>query len=334
MVGLGKLAVEEVMPAFGACSLSRPVALVSHNPEVAQEVATTYGIDRGRLYDYEGFERIAKDDAIDIVYVLVPNSMHAAYTVRALEAGKHVLCEKPMATSVAEAQRMIDAAKKADRKLMIAYRLHYEPLNMKVMELCREKALGRVVGFTSHNCQTLSAPNIRLSAGLGGGPLGDIGIYSINAARYCLGDNPVEVSAMAHQPPGDPIFREVPESVALTLRFPSGALATCYCSFGAAKSRQYRVLCENGYVDMDPAFEYQGLRLTVMRTDTACGVPERAELVIDEVDHFAAEMDHFSRAVLEGHEPRTPGEEGLADMRVLAAVEEAIRTRRTVRVAD
>src|SRR3954453_15148395 len=334
IVGLGQLALEEVMPAFRACRLSQPVALVSGHSEKAHTVADAYGIEHTSIYDYESFDRLADNPAVDVVYIVLPNSMHADYTIRALKAGKHVLCEKPMAVTVAECERMIAAAREADRKLMIAYRLHYEPFNRKVMELCAEKAFGPVKTFSSSNCQNTTAPNIRLSADLGGGPVGDVGIYSINAARYVTGEEPVEVTAMAHQPAEDPRFREVPESVAFTLRFPSGVLAHCDCSFGSAGGRRYRVHCAEGVIDMDPAFDYRGLRLRVKETKGHGGETLDAEMLLPGVNHFAAEMDHFSDCVLTGKDPRTPGEEGLADMRVIAAIEEAARTGQTVRVAS
>ena len=334
IVGLGQLALEEVIPAFRACRLSQPVALVSGHPEKAHTVADAYGIEHTNIYDYESYDRLADNPAVDVVYVVLPNSMHAEYTIRALKAGKHVLCEKPMAVTVAECERMIAAAREVDRKLMIAYRLHYEPFNRKVMELCAQKAFGPVKTFSSSNCQNVTAPNIRLSADLGGGPIGDVGIYCINAARYVTGEEPVEVTAMAHQPADDPRFREVPESVAFTLRFPSGVLAHCDCSFGSAVSRRYRVHCAEGAIDMDPAFDYRGLRLRVKQTKGDDGETLDAEMLLHEVNHFAAEMDHFSDCVLTGKDPRTPGEEGLADMRVIAAIEEAARTGQTVRVAS
>jgi len=144
VVGLGQLALEEVMPAFRECQLSRPVALVSGHPEKARKVADAYGLEPQNIYAYDNFDQLADNPAVDVVYIILPNSLHADYTVRALKAGKHVLCERPMAVTVAECEQMIAAAQQADRKLMIAYRLHYEPLNRKVIELCAEKALGPI----------------------------------------------------------------------------------------------------------------------------------------------------------------------------------------------
>ena len=321
VMGLGVLAVEEILPAFAQAQRSRPVALVSGHADKAHELAEAYGIGRQAIYGYDDHAAMAGNDEIDIVYVVLPNSLHAEHTVKALEAGKHVLCEKPMAVTSAECRRMIDAARAAGRKLMVAYRLHYEPFNRKVMELCRQKAVGEIRTFVSSNGQTTEAPNIRLSGALGGGPVGDTGIYSINAARYVIGEEPVTVTAMAHRPAGDPRFREVPESVAYTLRYPSGVLAHGDTSFGVGVSRFFRVHGTEGFIELDEAFAYRGQRLRVRR-----GSEREETLLLPPVNHFAAEMDHFSAAVLDDGPVDTPGELGLADMRIIEAIDEAIRT--------
>src|SRR4051794_39549087 len=171
IVGLGQLALEEIMPAFRECSLSQSVALVSGHLEKAHKVADAYGIQHTSIYSYESYDQLRNNPAVDVVYIVLPNSMHAEYTIRALKAGKHVLCEKPMAVTVEDCERMVAAAREADRKLMIAYRLHYEPVNRKVIELCAKKAFGAIKTFSSSNCQNTTAPNIRLSAERGGGPV-------------------------------------------------------------------------------------------------------------------------------------------------------------------
>src|SRR5262249_44549312 len=152
------------------------------------------------------------------------------YTLRGHKAGKHVLCEKPMAVTSTECGRMIKAAKDARRKLMIAYRLHYEPFNLAVMDLCKRKKLGAIQTICSSNCQQVQAPNIRLSKKHGGGPLGDIGIYSLNATRYITREEPAEVTAFSRPFKDDPRFAEVPATLSFSLRFPSGVLANCDCS--------------------------------------------------------------------------------------------------------
>lgn len=221
---------------------------------------------------------------------------------------------------------MISAAKAADKKLMIAYRLHYEPFNLRAMELCKAQKFGKLRTITATNTQVVQAPNIRLSRELAGGPLGDIGIYCLNATRYLTGQEPLEVQAISYQPIDDARFREVSESVAFTLQYPAGVLAHCGCSFGAAESRNYRVECVDGVIELDNAFSYRGQRLQIR---TSSGVTE--EKIVPQ-NHFAAEMDHFSTCILKGGLPRTPGEEGLQDVRIMVAIEEAARSGKRVRV--
>jgi predicted dehydrogenase len=307
-------------------------ALVSGHPDKARRLAQVHGVDAEHgIYNYESFDRIAQDPAIDVVYIVLPNSLHAEFTVRALRAGKHVLCEKPMATSVAEAEQMIAAAQTADRQLGIAYRLHHEPMNLAVMALCRDKAVGEIRTFTSSNCQDVKAPNIRLSAKLGGGPLGDLGVYSINAARYVLNEEPIEVMAFAQQPDGDPRFREVPETVSYLLRYPSGALASCDCSFGTGNSSRYRAVGTKGFIEMDPAFPYEGQKLRVSEQQGEDKV-RLTEPKFKAVNQFAEEFDHFSQSALTRQPFATPGEIGLADMRIVTALNESRRTGQPVKM--
>lgn len=326
IVGLGQLAMEEIMPAFSQCEHSAPVALVSGHPDKAKSVAAHYGIDPKNIYDYKSYDSIKDNPAVDIIYIVLPNSMHAEYTIRGFKAGKHVLCEKPMSATVQEAQEMIDAAKAAQRKLMIAYRLRYEPFNQKMIELCRKKEHGPIRMIEAVNVQDVQAPNIRLSKALAGGPLGDVGVYCINAARYCTGEEPVEVSAMQFAAPDDPRFAEVPDRVTFELRFASGVLAHCGCGFSGAESRQYRVMCSGGWMQLDSAFAYSGQRMHVSHDQ------ELTELRLAHVDHFASEMDHFSQCVRDNKDPLTPGEDGLADMKVMAAVQKSADTGGRVQV--
>ena len=334
IVGLGGLTVEEVLPAFADTTRSRLAALVSGHPDKTRQLADVYGLNDDALYTYDTFDTIESNDAIDVVYIVLPNNMHAEYTVRALEAGKHVLCEKPMAMNSKECRRMIDAARAADRKLMIAYRLHYEPFTRKLIEMCEARELGAIKAIATCNGQVTKAPNIRLSKKLGGGPLQDTGIYCINAAGYVTGEQPISVTARAWQPKDDPSFREVPESVTFTLHYASGLLAHCDTSFGVSESRYLRVQCEQGVIDFDMAYAYRGQRLRVKRGRADDGGASDEELVFRPVDHFAAEMDHFSGCVVDGTDPHTPGEMGLADVRVIEAIEKAVKSGATVDVVS
>jgi glucose-fructose oxidoreductase len=316
IVGLGHLAVNQILPAITRCSQSRVTALVSGRPEKARRLAQVYGVDPKNLYDYDNYDTMARNPAIDVVYVVLPNSMHAEYTIRALKAGKHVLCEKPMANTAQECEQMIAAARAAGRKLMIGYRLHYEPFNQKLVQIARDTAeMGPTRLIAAEAGFSIGDPTQwRLRKKMaGGGSLMDIGIYALQAARYLSGEEPVAVEAMMHSTPNDPRFVEVEENVTFQLRFPSGILANCASSYGAGLNR-WRVFKPGGWAELEPALNYTGLRMRVGRGGS---VEERPQPV---VDHFGAEMDHFSGCLLTGKDPLTPGEEGLRDMRIIEAI--------------
>lgn len=322
IVGLGRLSLEEILPAFGACKYARPTALVSGDPDKARKVAEQYGIDPKSIYDYKSYDKIRDDKAVDAVYIVLPNGMHHEYTIRAAQAGKHVLCEKPMANTSAECVEMIEACKKANRKLMIAYRMQYEPYNRQMIKLCRSKALGPVKMIQALNAQTQGDPNQwRLKKALaGGGALPDVGIYCLNATRYLTGEEPIEVIGRVYNTPDDPRFKEVDETVDFLLRFPSGVLANCSTSYSCHGSKRYRVLGADGWAEMDPGFPYRGLRMKVAKKMADHNANEAAEWQLQEKDQFALEMDHFARCLLDDKRPHTPGEEGLQDMRLIEAI--------------
>jgi predicted dehydrogenase len=329
VVGLGRLAVNQILPAITNCRKSRVTALVSGRPEKARRLAQIYGVDTRNIYSYDNYDDIARNPAIDVVYVVLPNSMHAEFTIRALKAGKHVLCEKPMANTPEECEQMIAAARAASRKLMIGYRLHYEPYNQKLVEIARDSAeMGPTRIIAAEAGFPIGDPGQwRLKKSMaGGGSLMDIGIYALQAARYLAGEEPVAVEAMTHTTPNDPRFLEVEENVTFQLRFPSGILANCASSYGAGLNR-FRVFKPGGWAELEPALNYGGLRMRVMRNGV---VEERPQPV---VDHFAAEMDHFSGCLVTGKESRTPGEEGLRDMRIIKAIYDAALAGKPVSLA-
>jgi predicted dehydrogenase len=328
IVGLGSLAINQILPAFAKCETSKVTALVSGSPEKAQKLALRYGVPEKHIYSYANYDSIRDNPDIDIVYVVLPNSMHAEYTMRAARAGKHVLCEKPMANTPADCQQMIDASRQAQRKLMVAYRVRYEPYNQALIKVVRDKEFGPLkVVLSDHGFNIGNPGQWRLKRAMaGGGSLMDIGIYSLNAARYVTGEEPVEINAMEYTTPNDPRFAEVEETINFQLRFPSGVLANCSSSYGAPFNR-IRVVGTNGWAELDPATSYGGLR---MRAGTYAKVEERIHPV---VDHFAKEMDHLSQCVIDNTEPLTPGEEGLKDLTVMMAIYEAAKSGKTVKLS-
>jgi predicted dehydrogenase len=328
IVGLGNLAINQILPAFAKCEKSRVVALVSGHPDKAQKLAARYGVSPKAIYDYQSYDSLRDNPEVDVIYVVLPNSMHAEYTIRGHQAGKHVLTEKPMANSPADCQAMIDAAQKAGRKLMVAYRCRYEPFNKEMIRMAREQELGPVkVVVADHGFNIGNPDQWRLKKQYaGGGSLMDIGIYSLQAARYVTGEEPVEINAMTYSTPGDVRFKEVEETINFQLRFPSGALANCTSSYGYAGQNKYRVIATKGWFELEPATSYTGLRMKVRRG----GATEDRDL--PQRDHFALEMDHMSECVMDDKTPLTPGEEGLRDGKLMMAIYEAARTGRTIKV--
>jgi predicted dehydrogenase len=333
LVGLGRLTVGEILPAMGKSKHCKVVALVSGDRAKAMKIAAQHGVPDSGIYGYDDFDRIKDNPAVDVVYIVLPNSMHAEYTVRAAKAGKHVLCEKPMANSVAECQQMIDACNQAGKKLMIAYRSQYEPMNRAIVKMVKEKKLGTLKHLITSNSQNSDDPqHWRFKKALaGGGAMPDVGIYCLNAARFISGEEPTEVTAQIYQPKDDPRFTEVEESVTFQLVFPSGFRATCLTSYGDHQSKFMRFQGSAGYAEMDPAYSYTGLKLrTSMLVDGKETVMEPA---IANIDQFAAEMDHMAICVRTDRRPYSPGEEGLQDQRYVEAIYEAARTGRPVKVA-
>ena len=256
LVGLGRLALEELLPAFAECRYARPVALVSGTPEKARLVAAQYGIKPEAIHGYADIPRLRENPEVRAVYVVTPNSLHREQVEAAAAAGKHVLCEKPMATSSADARAMIAACDAARVKLMVAYRVQYEPHNREVIRMLRSGELGAARLIETNNCQVQGDPaQWRLRKALaGGGSLPDIGIYCLNTARALTGEEPVEVFARIHTPPNDPRFAEVEDTVSFMLRFPSGTVANCATSYSAFNSKDLRVRSERGWAGLENAY--------------------------------------------------------------------------------
>lgn len=332
LIGLGRLSVEQLLPAFRESQKARVTALVSGSPDKAKVLAKQYGIAEQSIYDYRNMDRLKDDAGVQAVYIVLPNGMHREYVERSAKAGKHILCEKPMATNSRDAAAMVAASQAARVKLMVAYRIQYEPRHRQVREMIRSQKLGTVKLIEMVNVQRQGEPkqwrhDLKLA---GGGALPDIGLYCLNTSRYLLGEEPVEISAMIHTTKGDPRFREVEENVVWHMRFPSGTLVSCMTGYDSHDSRRYRVHGTLGWVDMDPAFSYNDLRLRYAHAEGA--VEHAEELRIAEKNQFTLEIDHFADCVKKDKMPFTPGEEGVQDHRLMEAIYEAAKTGRTVAV--
>jgi predicted dehydrogenase len=316
VIGLGQIA-GHFLPGVGLTTNSRITALVSGHREKAERIAAQYDVPTNSIYNYENFDEIAHNPAVDAVYIALPNSMHAEYTIRAAKAGKHVMCEKPMATSVADCESMIAACKAANVKLMIAYRCHYEPTNLKAIQIIRDGSLGKVQAIESSFGFNISPQQWRLSRKLaGGGPLYDVGIYSLNACRYLTGEEPEHISAYASTIDRDGRFAEVEENVSWTMRFPTGILASCLTTYGADMPGYFHVYGSKGWLRVDQAFVYEGLRLRAEWPGTTLDELNPAK----DPSHFMAEAAHFSRDIQTNQEPRANGQEGLRDLQYITQI--------------
>jgi predicted dehydrogenase len=332
IVGLGRLSLNQILPALLTSKYSKVAALVSGDRVKALKIAHQYGAPETSIYDYQDFERLGDNPRVQVVYVVLPNAMHREYTERA-RIGKHVLCEKPMATSVPDCEAMVAACKSANRKLMIAYRSQYEPMDRMIANMVKENKLGALRDFVAGNSQNVGDPTQwRLKLALaGGGPMPDVSVYCLNAARFISGEEPYEAVASTARLHDDPRFTEVESSVHFVLRFPSSFTAPCMASYAGHESRFFRVQGPKGWVEMNPAFSYNGLRLR--HGMLADGRNAATEIIIDRVDQFAREIDHMSRCVIDDKMPHTPGEEGLQDQRIIEAIYESARTGRAVKIA-
>lgn len=326
IVGLGRIA-SHFMPGIVASSKAKITGLVSGHRDKAERIAAQYGVPKSAIYDYQNYDEIARNPEIDAVYIALPNGMHAEYTIRAAHAGKHVLCEKPMATGVADAQSMIDACRTAKKKLMIAYRCHYEPTNLRAVQLIRDGSLGKIQAIESAFGFNISPGEWRLDKKLaGGGPLMDVGIYSLNACRYLTCEEPKIISATWSVIDHDGRFQDVEENLSWNMKFPSGVVASCNTTYGAPMQGFYRVHGSKGFLQVDEAFSYEGLRLTANIGGRPTDPP-----TIDEPNrerdpsHFVREADHFAECILANKEPKSPGEEGLRDMKLMMEIYESCR---------
>jgi predicted dehydrogenase len=318
MVGLGRISMQHFMPACKMSERSAVTALVSGHRDKAEKMAAEYNVPPTSIYGYDKFDEIVNNKNIDAVYIALPNSMHAEYTIRASKAGKHVLCEKPMATTVADSRAMIAACKSANKKLMIAYRCPYEPTNMRAIQLIREGRLGKIQAIETANGFNIRPGEWRYTRKLGGGgPMMDVGIYSLNACRYLTGEEPMHVEGKGSVIDHDGRFDEVEENLAWTMRFPSGIVASCNTTYGANMPGFYRVHGSKGWLHVEPAFGYQGQHLKAqIQGDPAIDEPNESR----DPSQFVREADYFSQCIVENREPKTNGEEGLRDMQLMEAI--------------
>lgn len=323
LVGLGNYSKNNLAPALAQTQFCRLAGIVTGSPAKAVEWAKKHNIPKQNIYNYDNFDSIANNPDIDIVYVVLPNSLHKEFTIRAAKAGKHVICEKPMSVSVKEGEAMIAACKAAGKQLAIGYRLHFEPHTLEVMRLAREMDFGAIKHVETHFGFSIGDPTQwRMKKALaGGGPLMDVGIYCIQGARYATGLEPIAVTAQAFKT--NPVkFSEVEETLTWQLAFPGGLVANGSTTY-AFNVERLRVTAEKGYYELSPAYGYGPLK----------GRTSKGEMNFPHALHQIAQMDAFADCLLNNRPTTVPGELGLQDMKIIEAIYQAVDSGRRIEIA-
>ncbi|WP_223651933.1 Gfo/Idh/MocA family protein [Hymenobacter psoromatis] len=329
LVGLGNYSAGQLAPALRQTKFCQLTGVVTGSPAKAAQWQQQYSIAAKNCYDYQTFDRLIDNPAIDIVYVVLPNALHAEYVVRAAQAGKHVICEKPMATSVADARHMLAAMEKAGKKFSVGYRLHFEPHNQEMMRLGQGLAYGKINhlaadnGFKFGSGGTPWRVNKKLS---GGGPLMDMGVYCLQGCIYTKGQVPISITAKFIPNPDPVLFKEVEAGVNWQLHFADGTVADCRTSYAENMQGRLRADAATGWFELAPAFGYGGL---AGQTSDNSG-----KLNLPNINQQAAQMDDFAQCILQNKPTRVPGEMGLRDVQLLEAIYRAAETGQSVSTKD
>jgi predicted dehydrogenase len=321
LVGLGSYSTYQLAPALQQTKQCYLAGIVTGTPAKEKTWADQYHIPPQNIYNYQNFDAIAANKSIDIVYVVLPIALHKEFTIRAAQAGKHVICEKPMALNAAECRDMIAACKKANRMLSIGYRLHFEPYNLEMMRLGQQKIFGAVQTIDCANGFVWGGDTTswRLKKALaGGGGLMDMGVYAVQGARYVTGEEPISVLAREEKTRPD-IFTEVDETIYFELQFPGGAVAKGISSYNK-NLNHLNVKAENGWFELTQAYRYGGME----------GRTSKGSMTFDpNVNQQALQMDDFAKCILQNKPTRVPGEEGLHDMQVIDAIYRSLASGKT-----
>lgn len=320
LVGLGKYSEKQLGPALLQTKHCKLKGIVTGTPAKAKKWQEKYSIPDANIYNYQNFDSIKDNPDIDIVYIVLPNAMHAEFTIRAAQAGKHVICEKPMATSIKDCEDMIDACERAGKLLSIGYRLHFDPYNLAMVEYSKQRTFGSVKKIIADDGLDIE-PNVwRLNQKLaGGGPLMDVGIYCVQGAIYTAGTLPVAVTAKEGKKTDLKRFKEVEQSLTWQMEFPGGVIAECSTSY-AEELNLLRAEAENGWFQLNPAYEYKGLK----------GKTSYSSFTFPQVNQQALQIDDFANCVLSNKKSKVPGEMGLRDVKILLAIYEAARSGKKV----
>ena len=326
IMGLGSYGTR-VAEAMQQCSRAKLVGVISGTPSKVTAWQQKYGIPAKNCYNYENFDRIGENPDIDAVYVITPNALHKDQVIRVARAGKHAISEKPMAINAGEAEEMVRACKAAGVKLLVGYRMHFEPNTVEVIRMRKAGEFGKPLFFQGQSGFRIGDPNQwRLNKELaGGGAMMDIGIYSINGARYMIGEEPVWVTAQETK--NDPVkFREgVDETIQFQMGFPGGAVASCLSTYSMNNLDRFFLNGDDGFAEMQPSTGYGPIK----------GRTHKGELPHPHITHQTLQMDEMAALIFDGRQPIVPvdGEEGLKDMKIIDAIYKAVNTGKKIHLS-
>jgi predicted dehydrogenase len=325
LCGLGRYANYVAEGLRRASRYCRLAGIVTGTPSKAADWKSRYAIPEKNIYNYKNFDEISQNKDIDLVYVVLPNTMHKEYTIRAARAGKHVIVEKPMAITEQDCIEMIQACEKTGVQLAVGYRLHYEPYNMEIKRLGQEKVFGQVrLIEASLGYKTQDASEWRLKKSLaGGGPLMNLGVYCVQCSRYVTGEEPDSLTAQFGPITNKELFKEVEESITWQLQFPSGAVATSTTSYSCHVDRFF-ASADDGFFELSPAISYGPFR----------GRTTNGEMSFPEINQQATQCDEIAKVILAGKDlpQHISGKEGMQDVKILQAIYEAAGSGKSVRL--
>jgi len=323
LVGLGIYSTHQLAPALQETQNCYLAGIVTGTPTKAEKWKAKYNIPKENIYDYSNFEDIANNDDIDIVYVVLPNSMHAEYSIKAMEAGKHVICEKPFALTADESRKMLEVSKKTNRKIAVGNRLHYDPFHKEIMRLGQSEALGSVNYMECSFAFVDRNPNKdswKMKKSYGGGALYNLGVYPIQAARYTKGQEPVYVTASGISK-RKALFDEVHEMFSWQLEFADGTICNSHSGSNARIDRIYAG-CQKGFIELSPSYNYSGQK----------GRTSEGDFKFEHIFQQVPQMDDFAKCILEDKVCRVNGTEGLKDALIIDAIHKSIETGKRVKI--
>lgn len=320
IMGLGSYGTR-VADAMRNCTRAKLVGVISGTPSKITAWQSKYGIPAKNCYNYTNFDNLKDNPDIDAVYIITPNALHHDEAIRVANAGKHVICEKPMAVNAREGQEMVDACKKAGVKLLVGYRMHFEPHTLEIIRLRKAGAFGKTLFFQGLSGFIIGDPGQwRLKKELsGGGAMMDIGIYSVNGSRYMLGEDPLWVTAQEVKNNPEKFREGIDETITFQMGFPSGALASCLSTYSMNNLDRFFLNGTEGFAELQPSTGYGPIQ----------GRTNKGPLDQPIVTHQTLQMDRMAQIIFEGYKPEVPvdGEEAVKDLKIIDAIYKATQSR-------